>query len=97
MNPPYCRSLAAWIAKAHQEAASGRARVVVALLPARPDTHYWHEYIAGKATVYFLRGRLRFSGSEQSASFPSALAIWGADTATIEALDAALPEAWRAR
>jgi phage N-6-adenine-methyltransferase len=96
VNPPYGRTLAAWVAKAHEEAASGRARVVVALLPARPDTRYWHEHIAGKATVYFLRGRLRFSGSEQSAPFPSALAIWGAEAETLSALDAALPEAWRA-
>jgi hypothetical protein len=43
VNPPYGRTLAAWIAKAHREAASGRARIVVALLPARPDTRYWHE------------------------------------------------------
>jgi phage N-6-adenine-methyltransferase len=97
VNPPYGRTLAAWVAKAHQEAASGRARVVVALLPARPDTRYWHEHIAGEATVYFLRGRLRFGGSEQSAPFPSALAIWGADPKTLAALDDALPEAWRTR
>jgi phage N-6-adenine-methyltransferase len=96
VNPPYGRTLAAWIAKAHQEAASGRARLVVALLPARPDTRYWHEDIAGSATVYFLRGRLRFSGSRQSAPFPSALAIWGASPATLEALDGVLPGAWRA-
>ncbi len=96
VNPPYGRTLAAWIAKAHQEAASGRARLVVALLPARPDTRYWHEDIAGKATVYFLRGRLRFSHSRQSAPFPSALVIWGASPAMLEALDGALPGAWRA-
>lgn len=53
-------------------------------------------HVAGKATVYFLRGRLRFSDSEQSAPFPSALAIWGAKAETLSALDAALPEAWRA-
>ena len=39
-NPPYGRTLAAWIAKAHHEVATGRARTVVALLPARPDTRY---------------------------------------------------------
>lgn len=96
-NPPDGRTLAAWVAKAEEEAASGRARLVVALLPARPDTRYWHQHIAGKATVYFLRGRLRFSGSEQSAPFPSAVVIWGATPETLAALDAALPDAWRTR
>jgi DNA-binding XRE family transcriptional regulator len=43
VNPPYGRMLAAWIAKAHEEVLAGRARTVVALLPARPDTRYWHE------------------------------------------------------
>jgi phage N-6-adenine-methyltransferase len=96
VNPPYGRPLAAWIAKAHHEATSGRARVVVALLPARPDTRYWHEHVAGKATVFFLRGRLRFSGSTQCAPFPSALVLWGASDATLTALAAELPGAWRA-
>ena len=77
VNPPYGRTLAAWVAKARQEAASGRpARG--GLAPGSPRYGYWHEHIAGPAAVYFLRGRLRFSGSRQSAPFPSALAVWGA-------------------
>lgn len=96
MNPPYGRTLSRWIAKARQEVESGRARVVVALIPARPDTSYWHEHIAEKAAVYFLRGRLRFGNCEQSAPFPSALAIWGADSEMLTRLDTALPNAWRA-
>jgi site-specific DNA-methyltransferase (adenine-specific) len=70
---------------------------VVALLPARPDTRYWHEHIAGHATIYFLKGRLRFSGSGQSAPFPSALVIWGASPKDLDALDTVLEGAWRAR
>lgn len=97
VNPPYGRTLALWAAKARREVEDGRARTVVALLPARPDTNYWHKHIAGRAVVYFLRGRLRFGDSEQSAPFPSALAVWGVGAETIAALDAALPEAWRAR
>ena len=96
MTPPYGRTLGKWVAKAREEVATGRARVVVALIPARPDTRYWHDHIAAKATVYFLRGRLRVSGSEQSAPFPSALVVWGASPQAISGLDAALPDAWRA-
>jgi len=95
VNPPYGRTLAAWVAKAHSEAESGRAKTVVALLPARPDTNYWHEHVAGCAAVFFLRGRLRFGDGKQSAPFPSALAIWGADAETLASLAAALVDAWR--
>ena len=95
VNPPYGRTLGLWVAKAHHEVQEGRARTVVALLPARPDTAYWHKHVAGRATVYFLRGRLRFSDGEQGAPFPSALVVWGAAPETIPALDRALPDAWR--
>lgn len=97
VNPPYGRGLAAWVSKGRREVEEGRAKTVIALLPARPDTAYWHDHIAARAVVYFLRGRLRFSGSEQSAPFPSALALWGADPEALVALDAVLPEAWRTR
>jgi site-specific DNA-methyltransferase (adenine-specific) len=84
------------VAKADREASSGRARTVVALLPARPDTGYWHDHIAGRAAVDFLRGRLRFGDGVQSAPFPSASTVWGAGPKTLEALKGALPGAWRA-
>jgi phage N-6-adenine-methyltransferase len=96
VNPPYGRTLSTWVAKAHREVRERRARTVVALLPARPDTSYWHAHVAGHAAVYFLRGRLRFGDGDQSAPFPSALAVWGSDPETLAALGAALPEAWRA-
>jgi phage N-6-adenine-methyltransferase len=96
VNPPYGRGLSAWVAKARREVDEGRARAVVALLPARPDTTYWHEHVANRAAVYFLRGRLRFGDGGNSAPFPSALAVWGASPETLSALDAALLGAWRA-
>ena len=85
VNPPYGRTLGLWVAKARQEVEEGRARTVVALLPARPDTAYWHEHVAGRAVVYFLRGRLRFSDGEQAAPFPSALVVYGATPEIIRA------------
>ena len=45
-----------------------------------PDTTYWHEHVAGRAAVYFLRGRLRFGDGELAAPFPSALAGLGRQT-----------------
>jgi site-specific DNA-methyltransferase (adenine-specific) len=74
MNPPYGRQLPRWVEKAWTEAPV--AEVIVALIPARTDTAYWHEYIFGQAEVRFLRGRLTFDGATNVAPFPSAVIVW---------------------
>ncbi|MFQ5464211.1 MAG: DNA N-6-adenine-methyltransferase [Phycisphaerae bacterium] len=94
VNPPYGRSLKSWVAKAEAEVRCGNARTVVALIPARTDTRYWHQHIAGTATVFFLRGRLTFGSADAAAPFPSALALWGAAAHQVAALEQELPDAW---
>jgi phage N-6-adenine-methyltransferase len=74
MNPPYGREIGKWVRKAWEE--SLRGALVVCLLPARVDTRWWHDY-AKKGHVYFLRGRLKFGSSRNSAPFPSALVTFG--------------------
>jgi hypothetical protein len=96
VNPPYGRGLSRWIAKAHQEIDQDNAQTVVALIPARTDTAYWHEHVATNADVFFLRGRLKFGQGGQSAPFPSALAVWGGSDHVLMALQQALPNAWQA-
>jgi len=79
MNPPYGRVLADWVRKAAWEVAQGRAKLVVALLPARTDTRWWHTWIGARcerAEVRFLKGRLRFVGAPSSATFPSVIVVW---------------------
>jgi phage N-6-adenine-methyltransferase len=76
MNPPYGRQLPRWILKAWNEI--GHAEIIVALIPARVDTSYWHRYIFGHAEIRFLRGRLRFEGAANVAPFPVAVVIWRA-------------------
>ncbi len=71
-----------------------RAAVVTALVPARTDTRWWHEHVAGRADVFLLRGRLAFGDGEQAAPFPSALAVWGACAETTRVLRGALESAW---
>lgn len=73
MNPPYGRGIGAWMEKAYRSALAGAK--VVCLVPARTDTAWWHDY-AAKGMVLFLRGRLKFGGSPNSAPFPSALVIF---------------------
>ena len=71
MNPPYGREIGKWVKKAYES-----KTLVVALLPARTDTKWFHEYIYGKAEIRFIKGRLKFGGSSNSAPFPSMLVIW---------------------
>lgn len=73
-NPPYGRQVGRWVAKAAQSAAEGAT--VVMLLPARTDTAWFHDYIYGRAEVRFVRGRLKFGGSTNSAPFPSMVVIF---------------------
>ncbi len=75
MNPPYGRELKEWVKKAYDESLKGAT--VVCLIPARTDTSYWHDYIFEKAgDIRFLRGRLKFGGSKNSAPFPSAVVVY---------------------
>lgn len=78
MNPPYGRAIGRWIQKASKEAAKGAT--IVALIPSRTDTAYWHDYIEGKHEVRFIRGRLTFerpgNESKHPAPFASCIVIF---------------------
>lgn len=74
MNPPYGRDVGKWIAKADYEAMHGAT--VVALLPARTDTKWFHKYCKN-GTIIFLEGRLQFVGTESAAPFPSMIVVFG--------------------
>lgn len=74
MNPPYGRQLARWMEKADNE--QDAADLIVALVPSRTDTRWWHEYAMQADEIRFLRGRLRFGDAVNNAPFPSCLVIW---------------------
>lgn len=74
-NPPYGRSVGDWVEKAAKESRKENTTVVM-LLPARTDTKWFHKYIYGRATIRFIRGRLKFGGSKNSAPFPSMIVIF---------------------
>ena len=74
LNPPYGKEIGKWIKKAYKESQKGCT--VVCLLPARTDTKWFHEYIYGKAEIRFIKGRLKFGGSKNSAPFPSMIVIF---------------------
>lgn len=77
MNPPYGREIALWIEKAYREAQMGA--VVVALVPARTDTRWWHDYVMRAAEVRLVRGRMNFDGVAEkghNAPFPNAVVVF---------------------
>jgi hypothetical protein len=77
-----------------QEVERGTAAVVLVLMPARTATRYWHTYIAGRADIFFLRGRLRCDKEGTPAPFPPALVMWGGRPEIVAAMQEALSEAW---
>ncbi len=72
-NPPYS-NVKLWIKKAYEESLRGKTTVM--LIPARVDTIAWHTWIFPYAKVEFLKGRLKFSNSKNSAPFPSAIVVF---------------------
>lgn len=70
MNPPYGREIGKWVKKAYESNTT-----VMCLLPARTDTKWFHDYCLN-GTIYFFKGRLKFSGSKNSAPFPSMLVLF---------------------
>ena len=85
MNPPYGREIGKWVEKAYETSLD--SSTVVCLLPARTDTKWWHEYCM-KGEIRFVKGRLKFGNSKNSAPFPSAVVIFGerAEINTIKAM-----------
>ena len=75
VNPPYSQ-IKEWV-EACYVAAHKHYALVVMLIPSRTDTRYWHNYIMrGASEVRFVRGRLKFGGSKNSAPFPSAVVVF---------------------
>jgi site-specific DNA-methyltransferase (adenine-specific) len=76
MNPPYGRTIKDWVRKAYEESRKPNT-IVVALIPARTDTRYWHDYCMEASEIRFVKGRLKFGESNNSAPFPSAVVVFG--------------------
>ena len=76
-NPPYTpkgKIQDKWVKKCLEES---KHATVVLLIPARTDTIRFHEYILPNAEIRFIKGRLRFNNSQDTAPFPSMICIFG--------------------
>ena len=76
-NPPYGKEAARWVRKAYEESRKENT-VVVMLIAARTDTKMFHDYILNRAEIRFVKGRLKFGGSDTAAPFPSMVVIFRA-------------------
>jgi site-specific DNA-methyltransferase (adenine-specific) len=72
-NPPYSK-IKEWVRKGYLEWKKGKT--VVFLIPSRTDTGWWHDYVMEANEIRFIRGRLRFGGSQNSAPFPSCVVVF---------------------
>lgn len=79
-NPPYGKAhvtppgIYKWV----ERCATGGASIVVALLPARTDTAWFHKFIYQKPNVEirFVARRIKFSGCKGTGKFPSMVVIF---------------------
>jgi len=83
LNPPQSRAkedrLDVWCERAYAESKEPYNSEIWMLLPASPDTTYFH-YLADKGLIWFLKGRVHFlegSGQLGSPRFASMLVILG--------------------
>lgn len=76
-NPPYGREIGKWVEKCSIESQKENTMCVM-LIPARTDTKWFHDYIYKKPNVEirFIKGRLKFGDSTNSAPFPSMVVIF---------------------
>ena len=77
LNPPYGKVIIVWVEKMIAEYENGNMTEGIALLPARTDTKWFH--LLNRFPRCFIRGRLRFSGHENGAPFPSMVVYFGED------------------
>jgi site-specific DNA-methyltransferase (adenine-specific) len=77
MNPPYGREIYTWVRKASMHAKKDK-QTTVALLPARTDTRWFHDFIYNQCEIRFIKGRLKFGDSKNSAPFPSMVVVFRA-------------------
>jgi len=77
MNPPYGDEIPQWVDRMVQAFEGEEVDEAIALLPARTDTNWFRPL--GNYVLAFIRGRLKFSGSENSAPFPSVVIYLGPD------------------
>jgi site-specific DNA-methyltransferase (adenine-specific) len=77
MNPPYDKTVSAWIRKAYETSQQGGT--VVCLIQGRStDTIMWHDYVMKSSELRFIKDRLHFGreGKHTRANISSVLVVF---------------------
>jgi len=77
MNPPYGREIGDWTSYLKEQYEFGRITEAIALVPSRTDTEWFREL--SEYPRCFIWGRLKFSGFDNAAPFPSMAVYFGRD------------------
>lgn len=91
MNPPYGDAISNWTKKLIKEYDCGNVTEAIALVPARVDTEWFRPF----EQAVFVSGRLKFSGCENSAPFPSAVLYLGKRWEVFKSEFKEIGEPWR--
>lgn len=78
VNPPFGREITKWMERCSTE---GQGAEIVALVPARTDTAWWHGAAISADAIILWRGRIAFRIRDKdrgNAPFPSSIFYWGA-------------------
>lgn len=78
VNPPYS-AVGHWVAKAAAEVAAGNAECAVCLVPARVDARWFRAAQETASVIRVLPQRVKFGSATDSAPFPSAIIVFGAN------------------
>jgi len=73
LNPPYSE-IELWVKKANEEA---KHAFIVALVFAKTDTKWFHNYVYKKWEIEFIKGRLKFGDGKNPAPYGSMLIYFG--------------------
>ena len=80
VNPPFKDPstgrnwLYEWVEKGYESSLIGAT--VVMLLAVRSDTRWWHDFVMKADEIRFIKGRLKFGESKNSAPFPSCVVVF---------------------
>lgn len=75
MNPPYGNELRKWVEKASRESQKENT-VVVALIPSKTNTRWWHQFVMQSREIRFIQGRPKFGTSKHGLPFPLAIVVF---------------------
>lgn len=94
LNPPWSSdgsgsAKETWLQRAREQAARDAVEVVVMLLPAATDAHWFHDHVlAADAVCLMGPGRVEFVGEDRNPSFGTVLFAFGAvDGDLLDAMD----------